>query len=158
MSMNIRGNKTHVSGVRHGTPMYISPEILRNGKASKAADVYSFGVMMWELCHGMLAWQQVSRDLPYDEAILSASMLSMYKLTSLNLPFHLHCSSIFVSPRHKGKLPKGWQQEEPLASLHSIPISSPTLRMSWLYLCRTSAWAGRVWPRTRRRGLPSRKC
>ena len=59
MSMNIRGNKTHVSGVRHGTPMYISPEILRNGKASKAADVYSFGVMMWELCHGMLAWQQV---------------------------------------------------------------------------------------------------
>ncbi len=59
MSMNIRGNKTHVSGVRHGTPMYISPEIVRNGKASKAADVYSFGVMMWELCHGMLAWQQV---------------------------------------------------------------------------------------------------
>ena len=59
MSMNIRGNKTHISGVRHGTPMYISPEILRNGKASKAADVYSFGVMMWELCHGMLAWQKV---------------------------------------------------------------------------------------------------
>ena len=39
MSMNMSGNKTHVSGVRHGTPLYISPEILHNGKASKAADV-----------------------------------------------------------------------------------------------------------------------
>ena len=39
MSLNIRGNKTHVSGVNQGTPLYISPEILLNGKASKAADV-----------------------------------------------------------------------------------------------------------------------
>ena len=39
MSMNIRGNDSHVSGVRHGTPLYISPEILQHGKASKAADV-----------------------------------------------------------------------------------------------------------------------
>ena len=39
MSMNMSGNKSHVSGVRHGTPLYISPEILHNGKASKAADV-----------------------------------------------------------------------------------------------------------------------
>ncbi|GAX77123.1 hypothetical protein CEUSTIGMA_g4569.t1 [Chlamydomonas eustigma] len=61
MSMNIRGNKTHISGVRHGTPMYIAPEILQNGKASKAADVYSFGVIMWELCHSMIAWHQYLR-------------------------------------------------------------------------------------------------
>lgn len=59
MSMNMSQNKTHVSGVRHGTPLYISPEILRNGKASKAADVYSFGVIMWELMHGTLAWNQL---------------------------------------------------------------------------------------------------
>ena len=39
MSMNMSDNKTHVSGVRHGTPLYISPEILHNGQASKAADV-----------------------------------------------------------------------------------------------------------------------
>ena len=39
MSMNMSDNKTHVSGVRHGTPLYISPEILHNGKASKVADV-----------------------------------------------------------------------------------------------------------------------
>ena len=40
MSTNMSGNKTHVSGVRHGTPLYISPEILHNGQASKAADVW----------------------------------------------------------------------------------------------------------------------
>jgi serine/threonine protein kinase len=59
MSMNMSQNKTHVSGVRHGTPLYISPEILRNGKASKAADVFSFGVIMWEMMHGTLAWNQL---------------------------------------------------------------------------------------------------
>ena len=53
------GQGSHISGVRHGTPLYISPEILNNGKASKAADVYSFGVLMWELGHGRTAWDQV---------------------------------------------------------------------------------------------------
>ena len=90
MSMNIRGNKTHVSGVRHGTPMYISPEIVRNGKASKAADVYSFGVMMWELCHGMLAWQQVR---PWSACSLSMTLQSISKMLILNLSFHFFAVS-----------------------------------------------------------------
>jgi serine/threonine protein kinase len=55
------GVGSHVSGVRHGTPLYIPPEILANGKASKAADVYSFGVMMWEIFHGRTAWEQVGQ-------------------------------------------------------------------------------------------------
>ena len=59
MSINIRGKDSHVSGVRHGTPLYIAPEILANGKAQKAADVYSFGVILWELYHGCLAWSQL---------------------------------------------------------------------------------------------------
>jgi len=59
MSMKIQGNQTHVSGVHHGTPLYIAPEILADGKASKAADVYSFGVIMWELYHGRSAWEQL---------------------------------------------------------------------------------------------------
>jgi len=58
MSMNIRNN-SHVSGVKHGTPLYIAPEILRTGTASRGADVYSFGVMLWELYHGMSAWQHL---------------------------------------------------------------------------------------------------
>uniref|UniRef100_A0A7R9Z8R5 Protein kinase domain-containing protein n=1 Tax=Chlamydomonas euryale TaxID=1486919 RepID=A0A7R9Z8R5_9CHLO len=59
MSMNMRGNVSHISGVRHGTPLYIAPEILKDGKASPAADVYSFGVILWELVHGKSAWQHL---------------------------------------------------------------------------------------------------
>lgn len=51
--------RSHISGVRHGTPLYIAPEILRSGTASRSADVYSFGVMLWELFHGMSAWSHL---------------------------------------------------------------------------------------------------
>jgi len=61
MSIKMGGNQTHVSGVRHGTPLYIAPEVLREGRASKAADVYAFGVVCWELAHGRTAWDQLLR-------------------------------------------------------------------------------------------------
>jgi len=38
----------------------MAPELLRFGKASAAADVYSYGIMMWELLTGQVAftgWQ-----------------------------------------------------------------------------------------------------
>ncbi len=52
-----QSDKTHVSGVQCGTPLYIAPELSLIGKASTASDVYSFGVMLWELYHGISAWQ-----------------------------------------------------------------------------------------------------
>jgi serine/threonine protein kinase len=45
-----------VSGVTWGTPVYMAPEILSAQHASTAADVYAFGVMLWELHAGQLAW------------------------------------------------------------------------------------------------------
>ena len=36
---------------------HMAPELLRWGKASAAADVYSFGIMMWELLTGQVAFQ-----------------------------------------------------------------------------------------------------
>ena len=35
----------------------VAPEIIKDNKISKAADLYSFGVIMWELYHGITAWQ-----------------------------------------------------------------------------------------------------
>ncbi|GAX82902.1 hypothetical protein CEUSTIGMA_g10328.t1 [Chlamydomonas eustigma] len=58
LSKILNVDKSHLSGVRSGTPLYVALEIMRDGKTSKAADVYSFGVMMWELYHGKLAWHQ----------------------------------------------------------------------------------------------------
>ena len=35
---------------RFGTVTHMSPELLTEGHLSKDADVYSFGVMLWEMC------------------------------------------------------------------------------------------------------------
>lgn len=36
------------------------PELLTEGKLSKAADVYAFGVLMWEMTTGVRAWAGMS--------------------------------------------------------------------------------------------------
>jgi len=38
-------------------PPPVAPEVTEEFKMSKAADLYSFGVIMWELYHGITAWQ-----------------------------------------------------------------------------------------------------
>lgn len=35
-----------------GTVSYCSPELLKQGKLTKAADVYSFAMIMWEMYSG----------------------------------------------------------------------------------------------------------
>ena len=52
LSVRMAANQTHVSGQRHGTPLYAAPEVIRDAQISKAADVYSFGVMLWEMVGG----------------------------------------------------------------------------------------------------------
>eukprot|EP00736_Rhodelphis_marinus_P007364 Rmarinus@m.73 len=34
-----------------GTPAYAAPEVLRHGRYDQKADVYSFGMIMWEVAH-----------------------------------------------------------------------------------------------------------
>ena len=43
--------QTHVSAT-HGTPTHMAPEVLMEGKLSKAGDVYSFGILLAELTRG----------------------------------------------------------------------------------------------------------
>ncbi|KAG2482835.1 hypothetical protein HYH03_018272 [Edaphochlamys debaryana] len=53
LSVRLEGDETHRSGLHQGTPFYTAPEVLINGKVAAAADIYSLGVIMWCLVHGV---------------------------------------------------------------------------------------------------------
>ncbi|KAI3916852.1 hypothetical protein MKW92_042944 [Papaver armeniacum] len=39
-----------------GTPQWMAPEVIRNEPADEKCDVYSFGVILWELATGKIPW------------------------------------------------------------------------------------------------------
>ncbi|KAJ9519778.1 hypothetical protein QJQ45_013455 [Haematococcus lacustris] len=67
LSVVLGRHQTHISNARAGTVLYMAPEVLQ-GHCSQAGDVYSFGVMAWELLHGCTAWtrlQQITQEPRY---------------------------------------------------------------------------------------------
>lgn len=42
---------TTIHTVTHGAPLYTAPELQTSGQLRKAVDVYSFGLLLWEMCH-----------------------------------------------------------------------------------------------------------
>ena len=59
--------QTRVETRTYGTITHMAPEVLRSNQISKAADVYSFGVILWELAAGCRAW--VGARLPPPSAL-----------------------------------------------------------------------------------------
>ncbi len=55
LSVALGEGQTHASRRFQGTPAYTAPEVLARGHLSKAADVYSYGVLLLELTYGTLA-------------------------------------------------------------------------------------------------------
>jgi serine/threonine protein kinase len=48
----------------YGIVPYMAPEVLRRNKSyTKAADIYSFGIIMWELASGVPAYNNIPHDL-----------------------------------------------------------------------------------------------
>ncbi|KXZ42732.1 hypothetical protein GPECTOR_121g432 [Gonium pectorale] len=47
------GSATHLSGPARRSSAYSAPELVRHGQAGLAGDVYSFGVLLWELALGL---------------------------------------------------------------------------------------------------------
>jgi serine/threonine protein kinase len=45
------------TGALPGTPLYAAPELIRSGRASRASDIYSFGVLAYELLGGKPPFQ-----------------------------------------------------------------------------------------------------
>ncbi|KAG1665650.1 hypothetical protein FOA52_011244 [Chlamydomonas sp. UWO 241] len=60
----------HAADARHaGTPSHMAPELIVDGRVSKAADVYAFGIMMWEVYTREHAYRDVTAAmLPYHVA------------------------------------------------------------------------------------------
>ena len=53
--------RTYVSsGNAGGTPEWMAPEVLRCEKYDEAADVYSYGVVLWELLTGEAPWSNLN--------------------------------------------------------------------------------------------------
>lgn len=57
LSIKMDKGQTHVSGVHAGTLTHMAPEILMSGRISKAADVYAFGILMYETLTGQKAFK-----------------------------------------------------------------------------------------------------
>ncbi|EFJ39490.1 hypothetical protein VOLCADRAFT_100902 [Volvox carteri f. nagariensis] len=48
-------NRTHLSNLRMGTMFYMCPAVVMKGQVGPPSDVFSLGVMLWELYHGRRA-------------------------------------------------------------------------------------------------------
>ena len=60
MSARLTSEETHISNVHSGTVTHMAPEILLAGKLSKSADVYAFGILLYEMFSGERAFDGMS--------------------------------------------------------------------------------------------------
>ncbi|PNW75202.1 hypothetical protein CHLRE_12g517000v5 [Chlamydomonas reinhardtii] len=52
LSIRMAEDESHLSNLFQGTPYYCAPEVMLSGKIGKSADLYSLGIMLWELQNG----------------------------------------------------------------------------------------------------------
>ena len=52
-----------ITGTMTGTPACVAPEVIRSNVYDSKADIYSFGIMMWEMWYGKRAFLDVGGDL-----------------------------------------------------------------------------------------------
>jgi serine/threonine protein kinase len=52
--MKMAAHDGEVPGIKYGTVQYLAPEVLNTHIMTKKADVYSFGIIMWEVWHSRL--------------------------------------------------------------------------------------------------------
>ncbi|PFX15339.1 Mitogen-activated protein kinase kinase kinase 12 [Stylophora pistillata] len=82
-----------IMGTMAGTPTYLAPEVMKSCMYDYKADVYSFGIMLWEMWYGKRALLDVGGDVKefYDKAIEGVSRAS----ESTNLPQDLQDDLLF---------------------------------------------------------------
>ncbi|EFN50522.1 hypothetical protein CHLNCDRAFT_29026, partial [Chlorella variabilis] len=53
LSRMLPETQTHVNTGSYGTVTHASPELLTDGRLTKASDVFAFGILLWELVTGL---------------------------------------------------------------------------------------------------------
>lgn len=61
LSKTMKG-ATIEDAVAAGTPEWVAPEVIRNEPFSEKCDIFSFGVVMWELCTLSKPWEGVPKQ------------------------------------------------------------------------------------------------
>ena len=56
-------NQPNIKNDIFGVLPYMAPEVLRGKPYTKAADIYSFGMIMWEMTSGIPAFHNIPHDL-----------------------------------------------------------------------------------------------
>ena len=56
-------DQANVNNDIYGVLPYMAPEVLRGKPYTKAADIYSFGIIMWEMTSGVPAFHDIPHDL-----------------------------------------------------------------------------------------------
>ncbi|GAX80143.1 hypothetical protein CEUSTIGMA_g7581.t1 [Chlamydomonas eustigma] len=59
LSVKMLHSETHVSNLFQGTMTHMAPETMLTGQQSNAADVYAFGITLWELYTGQYPFTEV---------------------------------------------------------------------------------------------------
>jgi len=52
-----------ITGTMAGTPAFVAPEVIRSNVYDNKADIYCFGIMMWEMWYGKRVFMELGGDL-----------------------------------------------------------------------------------------------
>ena len=58
--------ETDITGTFRGTPVYMAPEVFHSQVYDSKADIYSLGLLMWEMWYGQRAFADALGGTPQD--------------------------------------------------------------------------------------------
>src|SRR4029078_9439615 len=67
-SSDFTASKSGMDPYMVGTPMYMAPEVWRGEPATRRSDLYSLGILLYELLAGAAPYRHVGLNLPVDPA------------------------------------------------------------------------------------------
>jgi serine/threonine protein kinase len=96
--VKLKVSKPYFLNIKTSVLLLQAPELLLHGRASKASDVYAFGILLWELTTGLRAFQgeqsgQAAPGFEPQNSKRGFSRQSQFR-TALNpepLPLRRHC-------------------------------------------------------------------